>query len=413
MKTQILSVIIIAFIFTNPVPAQSDLEVVQNFKSKVQQLEQRLSEAASVDDINSVAKDIELLKAQFSDHKELLDKSLYPDNFSKTLAKLKSDLDVRAADFTQIDILQTEVTALRDEVDRLNARNSELISQITILESSKQKDVETIKKLENLVADLRSSLLKRDNLVLSIVDSLTPKLTADVSSLTADDKTRIAAEFEKNYVLVNVKRALRDHVRFLEVTTLKPDDIRDIKRQQDDFVSTWQKVGVGLVEVYADRKEKSNELKEIDALFTNWQTAIKNEAWNSIKEEFAMNGIYFQDFKGGQEFTVEITRFIDEEFKNYNIKSKEESERIYTMFADSTWFKSIQSEWLPYLLDNKMLTAQQKSLIESKISEWKAVVFPRDITWVYYAAAALVVILIGFFVLKRKPKKKGSTEEVS
>jgi hypothetical protein len=413
MKTQILSVIIVAFIFSNLVSAQSDLEVVQNFKSKVQQLEQRLSEAASVDDINSVAKDIELLKSQFSDHKELLDKSLYPDDFNKTLAKLKSDLDVRAADFTQIDILQTEVIALRDEVDRLNVRNSELINQIAVLESSKQKDVETIKKLENLVADLRSSLLKRDNLVLSIVDSLTPKLTADVSSLTADDKSRIAAEFEKNYVLVNVKRALRDHVRFLDVTTLKPDDIRDIKGQQDDFVSTWQKVGVGLVEVYADQKEKSNELKEIDALFTNWQTAIKNEAWNSIKEEFAMNGIYFQDFKGGQEFTVEITRFIDEEFKNYNVKSKEESERIYTMFADSTWFRSIQPEWLPYLIDNKMLTAQQKSLIESKISEWKAVVFPRDITWVYYAAAALVVILIGFFVLKRKPKKKGSTEEAS
>jgi hypothetical protein len=413
MKTQILSVIIVAFIFSNLVSAQSDLEVVQNFKSKVQQLEQRLTEAASVDDINSVAKDIELLKSQFSDHKELLDKSLYPDDFNKTLAKLKSDLDVRAADFTQIDILQTEVIALRDEVDRLNVRNSELINQIAVLESSKQKDVETIKKLENLVADLRSSLLKRDNLVLSIVDSLTPKLTADVSSLTADDKSRIAAEFEKNYVLVNVKRALRDHVRFLDVTTLKPDDIRDIKGQQDDFVSTWQKVGVGLVEVYADQKEKSNELKEIDALFTNWQTAIKNEAWNSIKEEFAMNGIYFQDFKGGQEFTVEITRFIDEEFKNYNVKSKEESERIYTMFADSTWFRSIQPEWLPYLIDNKMLTAQQKSLIESKISEWKAVVFPRDITWVYYAAAALVVILIGFFVLKRKPKKKGSTEEAS
>lgn len=411
MKIQILYAVITIFLYSNLVLPQSDYEIVQNFKNKVQQLESRLSEAGSIDDINNIAKDIELLRSQFEDHKELLDKSLYPDDFNRTLAKLKNDLDVRATDFTQIDILQTEVIALRDEVDRLNARNSELIRQITVLESSKQKDVETIKKLENLVADLRSSLLKRDNLVLSIVDSLTPKLTADVSSLTADDKTRIAAEFEKNYVLVNVKRALRDHVRFLDVTTLKPDDIRDIKRQQDEFVSTWQKVGVGLVEVYADQKEKSNELKEIDALFTNWQTAIKNEAWNSIKEEFAMNGIYFQDFKGGQEFTVEITRFIDEEFKNYNIKSKEESERVYIMFADSTWFRSIQPEWLPYLIDSKMLTAQQKGLIESKISEWKAVVSPRDITWVYYAAAALLVILIGFLILKRKPKQKAATND--
>lgn len=291
MKTQILSVIII-LLFSNLVLAQSDFEIVQSFKDKVQHLEQRLSEAASVDDINSIAKDIELLKSQFTDHKELLDKSLYPNDFNKTLTKLKNDLDVRAADFTQIDVLQTEVTALKDEVDRLNTTNRELINQIAVLEASKQKDVETIRKLENLIANLKSSLLKRDNLVLSIVDSLTPQLTADVSSLTAEDKQKIVSQFEKNYVLNNVKRALRDHVRFLDVTTLNPSDIKEIKKQQDDFVSTWQKIGVNLVEVYADNKEKSNELKEIDALFSNWQAAIQSEAWNSIKEEFAMNGIF-------------------------------------------------------------------------------------------------------------------------
>lgn len=410
MKTQILSIIFI-LLFSNLVLAQSDFEIVQNFKDKVKQLEQRLSEAASVDDINSVAKDIELLKSQFTDHKELLDKSLYPNDFNKTLTKLKSDLDVRAADFTQIDILQTEVIALRDEVDRLNTTNRELMNQIAVLEASKQKDVETIRKLENLIANLKASLLKRDNLVLSIVDSLTPQLTADVSSLTAEDKQRIVSDFEKNYVLNNVKRALRDHVRFLDVTTLNPSDIKEIKKQQDDFVSTWQKIGVNLVEVYADNKEKSNELKEIDALFSNWQAAIKNEAWNSMKEAFAMNGIFLQDFQSGQEFTVEITRFIDEEFKNYTIKSKEESERVYTMFADSTWFKSIQPQWLPYLIDSKMLTAQQKSLMESKVSEWKAVVFPRDITWIYYAGAILIIGLLVFFFLKRKPKKDSEITE--
>lgn len=409
MKTHIIVYLILLCLNSINMFAQSDYEIVQSFKSKLQQLEQRLSDASSMEDINSIARDIELLRNQYAEHKELLDKSLYPDDFNKSLSKLKNNVELKASDYTQIEVLQTEVVALRDEVDRLNTRNRELINQIAVLEASKQKDVETIKKLENLVADLRASLLKRDNLILGIVDSLTPKLSADVSSLTADDKVRIAAEFEKNYVLVNVKRSLRDHVRFLEVTTLKPDDIRDIKRQQDEFVSTWQKIGVGLVEVYAAQKDKSNELKEIDALFTNWQSAIKNEAWNSIKEEFALNGIFFQDFKSGQEFTVEITRFIDEEFKNYNIKSKEESERVYTMFADSTWFKSIQPEWMPYLIDNKMLTPQQKGLIEAKISEWKAIVFPRDITWVYYAAAALIIILIGFLILKRKQKQTASS----
>lgn len=404
MNARFLKAIFFVLVFIHTAAAQSDYQIVQDFKTKVSDLEQRMTDAANLEDINNIAKDIELLRSQYSEHSELLDKSLYPDNFNKTFEKLKTDLDVRGLDFTQIEVLQTEVVALRDEVDRLNSKNRELINQISVLESGQKKDAETIRKLENLVNSLKASLLRRDNLILGIVDSLIPQLTANVSALTEDDKQKISAELERNSVLLNVKRSLRDHVRFLEVTTLNPEDIRDIKRQQDDFVSTWQKVGIGLVDVYAERNDKSNELKEIDALFSNWQTAIRNEAWSSIKEEFALNNIYLQDFNGGQEFTVEITRFIDEEFRSYGIKSKDESEKIYIAFVDSTWFKSVQPEWIPYLIDNKMLTAQQKNLIESKISEWKAVVFPRDITWVYYIVGALIIAGLLFFLLRRKPK---------
>lgn len=405
MNTKHYIIVFSVLLFSFTAFAQSDYEIVQDFKSKIGQLEQRLLDAVTMEEINTIAKDIELLKSQFEEHKDLLDKSLYPDDFNKSFAKLNTDLfNVRVTDITQIEVLSTELTVIKEEVDRLNSRNQELINRIAIVEASKEKDVETIRRLENLIADLKSSLLERDILILSIVDSLTPQLTADVSSLTAEDKRRISTEFEKNFVLVNVKRSLRDHVRFLDVTSLKPSDIKEIRRQQDEFVGTWQKIGVNLVEVYADKPGKSNELQEIDALFISWQEAVKSEAWNSMKEEFAMNGIYLLDFNSGQEFTVEVTRFIDEELKNYNIKSKEQSEQVYTMFADSTWFKSIQTDWLPYLADNKMITPQQKQLMETKVSEWKSVVFPRDISWVYYVIAALLIGAVVFFFLKRKPK---------
>jgi hypothetical protein len=410
MKKKISLIVFSVFILSDVSFSQSDYETVQDFKSKTQQLEQRITDAASLEEINNIAKDIELLRSRFADYKELLDKSLYPDDFNKTFEKIKTSLDVRALDFTQIDVLQTEVVALKDEVDRLNSKNRELINQIAVLETGRKKDLETIKRLENLVSNLKASLLKRDNLILGIVDSLTPQLTANVSALTEDDKQKITTELERNYVLLNVKRSLRDHARFLEVTTLNPQDIKEIKRQQDEFVSTWQKIGVNLVEVYSDNADKSNELKEIDLLFSNWQTAIKNEAWNSIKEEFAVNNIYLQEFKSGQEFTVEITRFIDEEFKNYDVKSKEESERAYTMFVDSTWYKSVQPQWMPYLIDNKMLTSQQKNLMESKISEWKTVVFPTNITWVYYVIAAVLLVYLLFFFFRKKPEQLTAKE---
>jgi fucose permease len=75
---------------------------------------------------------------------------------------------------------------------------------------------------------------------------------------------------------------------------------------------------------------------------------------------------------------------------------------VFTVFVDSLWFNSISSEWMPYLIDNNLLTIDQKNLIDKKISEWKSVVKPTDITWLYAIVALVVIILIVLFIIKRK-----------
>lgn len=407
MKKLLLTSLIILFIFSN-LTAQSDYEIVQNFKTRYQQLEQQIKNAVSLDELNAVTGEIERLKNEFSTYRELLDRSLYPDNFEKSFDKLGNSLIIRKADFTQIDVLQTEVITLRSEVDELNKKNAELLNQIQLLEVQQKKDAETIAKLEKLVSELRTSLKKRDELVYAIIDSLAPKLSGDVSALTQKEKEQIVAETEKKNVLYIVKKSLRDNNRFLEVTTLKPEDLNEVKQQQSNFVSLWQKVGPKLVDVYAGRKDKSQELKDIDALFTSWKTGIQREAWESIREDFALNNINLQSFYNGNEFTEIITSFINDEIKSYGVKNKEESQRIYSIFVDSVWYKTISNEWMPYLLENNMLKTQQKEMIEKKIAEWKETISPKDLTLIYVGVGVLIVLIVTFFLLK----KKNGTKEV-
>ena len=59
------------------------------------------------------------------------------------------------------------------------------------------------------------------------------------------------------------------------------------------------------------------------------------------------------------------------------LKSKDESEKTYSIFTDSVWFKTISAEWMPYLLDNKLLAVEQKDAVEKKLSEWKSIVSPQ------------------------------------
>lgn len=408
IRLNILYGIIFLLIFSSSgLLAQSDYEMVQSFKERNLNLLNSIKDAKNLDELDNLRLEIDNFKRDFSAKKYLLDQSLYPENFTSTIDNLISSIELRRGDFTEIDVLKTEVTVLKSEVDLLNKRNNELLNRITVLETQRRKDAATIAELEKLVADLRATILKRDQLIFSIVDSLTPKLAGDVSSMTQQDKEQVYSQVERNNLLATVKKSLRDNSRFLEVTSLRVEDLDEIRDQQKNFVNMWQKVGPKLVDVYADKKEKSAELKEIDNLFSVWSNRIRKEAWESINEEFSLNNINLQDFNSGKDFTSIITQYISDEIKNYGIKSKAESENTFIVFTDSVWFKSISSEWMPYLLDSKLLTIEQKDEIEKKISEWKSIVSPKDNTWLYAVIGLAVVFMFAlFFILKKKKTEK-------
>ncbi|MCU0344284.1 MAG: hypothetical protein MUF28_10770 [Ignavibacterium sp.] len=406
MKSSVINKILLFVILTTSTTlfAQSDFEMVQSFKERHQNLSEGIIAAQSLEDLNNLSAEIDNLKRDFSAKRVILDQSLYPENFNSSIEKLTSMLDLRKEDFTSITVLQTEVTALKSEVDLLNRRNTELINQITILESQRRKDAAAIEELEKLVSDLRITLLKRDQLIFSIVDSLTPKLAGDISAMTKQDKEQVYSQVERNNLLVSVKRSLRDNSRFLEVTSLKAGDLDKVKQQEQSFVTMWRKVGPKLVDVYANKKDKSAELKEIDNLFNVWANRINKEAWESINEEFSLNNINLQNFKNGKEFVDVLTQYISDEIKNYGTKDKTESEKMYSVFTDSVWFKTISNEWMPYLLDNKLLAVEQKDAVEKKLSEWKSVVSPQDYTWIY-AVVGLALLFIAALILILRKKK--------
>lgn len=406
MKTKLLLLLIV--LLTLKFYCQSDYEIVQSFKNRIPEIELKIKDAASLEDLQNASNEIEKLKSDFQIHKELLDRSLYPENFQKIIDNLNNSIVIRKGDFTQIEELQTEVVTLRSEIDVLNKKNAELLNQIYTLELKKKKDAKTIAKLQSLVSELRASLAQRDELVYAIIDSLMPKIDVDPNTLSDTEKQNLIVETDSKNVLFLVKKSIRDNNRFLEVTTLKPQDIEEVKKQQDSFVSLWQKIGPKLTDIYAAKPEKSNELRQIDALFTNWKNNLRREVWESIRDDFSIGGINLRKFNNSDDFTKVITSFIDEEIKDFGVKSKEESERVFSVFADSIWFRTINKDWMPYLIDNKILSVEQKNQIDQKISEWKDLVAPSVSIWVYIVVATVLIIIIVFVFLKLKKKSNNS-----
>jgi hypothetical protein len=412
MKRTFLNNLFVLFLFlgfVNLLWAQSDREIVDNFKKEYSEIEQAIKDATSLEELNAVVLKIDSLKLNYAPHKELLDKSLYPDKYDVSIEKLNKAYLLRQGDFATIDVLQTQVGELKQQVDFLTERNNELILKVRSLEAQTQKDAKTIKKLQSLVAELQSSIQERDDLVLSMVDSLMPPIMRERENLSAEDKNKVASEERKNNVLNNVKTTIRDNIRFMKVTSLKPADLRTIREQQKDFAAVWRKVGVRLVEVYAGNGKKSEELKQIDELFDNWYAAMEREAWDSINEEFLLHGIELRSFENGQQFTSSVLTFIGDELKNHGVKSDEEAKRVYASFADSTWFAVIEPVWMTYLVENKMLTDEEKNQMESKIAEWRHTLYPSY--WWIYLIIAVVVIAGGVFMFLKGRKPKATVKE--
>ncbi|MBT8383858.1 MAG: hypothetical protein KJO59_16090, partial [Ignavibacteria bacterium] len=223
------AVIFLAFLFTSTSIAQSDYEIVQDFKAKYQEIEKQIKDTLSLEELNTVVAMIDQLKQEFNVHKELLDKSLYPDNYNKSIEKLTASYVLRQGDFTTIDILQTEVIELEQEVEFLNQRNTELIIKIEDLKALRKKDKKTIAELENLIAELRNSLRKRDKLVVDMMDKLMPPIMREKATLSLEDQNMVRREEQKEDVLQNVKISIEDNIKFLEATSLNPDDIKDVQ----------------------------------------------------------------------------------------------------------------------------------------------------------------------------------------
>lgn len=386
--------------------AQSDYEMVQSYKDKHLQITRGIEAAESLEDLENLIGEVNKLQVDFSDKKSVLDESLYPDNFETSLSKLKEAIELRKKDFTEIVELETEVSSLKSEIDSLNRRNNSLITQINVLESQRKKDAATIAKLEKLIASLRATILQRDELIYGIVDSLIPKLPGNMSDLSTKDKEQVYSEVEKTNVLGVIKKSIKDNNKLLQVTSLNANDLDEVKKQRQEFGAMWQKIGPKLVDVYQDQKNRTAELNEIDFLFSDWDKFIRQEAWESIKEEFSLYGINLKRFSNGQEFANVVSEFAEDEIKNYGVKSKEESEQVYLQFTDSVWFKSISPEWLPYLSDNNMLTDEQKNTMESKIAKWKAIVVPSNLAWLYILIVIVLINGVIYFIIKKRKKNK-------
>lgn len=408
IKNFLLSFLIL--LFTSIISfSQSDFEKVENFKSRVKQIESSIKNATSLEQLSIIYNNIEKAKNDFASDKELIDKSIYPDNFNSSFEKLERALELRKGDFTQITELKTEVVTLKDKISELSQENQGLLSQIRLLNIKSKKDAETISSLQKLVVQLKANIQQRDLLVRDIVDSLLSEFIKYPTTNEVEKQT-IFGKVESSNLFYNIERTIDDNIQFMKATRLTPEDLGEMKKQYHDFNKVWRQIGPKLAEVYLSRKDKIIQISNIDSKFTDWNLALNDEMWGQVNKLFREKKIALLPFSSGNQFVKSVQAFVDDELKNSDVKSKEEVENTFYTFTDSVYFKEVEPVWIPVLVENNMMTEANKDSIDAQIAKWKKKVAPAyEINWVYVGFGAVIILLLIALFLKGRNKKSPSS----
>lgn len=403
-----LTLISILFINYN-ISAQSDYEKTQNFKKQYKELEDRIKSASSLEECLRIGNDIANLKTNFISDTNLLDKSLYPENFESSFSKIEKSLEVRKGDFTQIVELTTEVGTLKSQVTELSEKNRNLIAEIRELNLKGEKDAAAIVSLQKLVAQLKSNIQQRDELVRDIVDSLLTEFVKAPSTLNEAEKQAFITKIDSRNLFYNIERTITDNIQFMRVTQLMPEDLSEMKKQYAEFNKIWKQIGEKLGDVYLSKKEKVQEIAAIDEMFSEWNSRINEEMWAQVNKLFREKQISLLSFRSGDNFVNSVNSFIDDEIKNLGVKRQEEAEKIFFTFTDSVYFKSVQPVWIPILIENKMMTEANKDSIESRIAFWKEKVSPEEpFNWMYVILSGIIIVLLIAYFMKGKKSQSSN-----
>ncbi|MBN1398102.1 MAG: hypothetical protein JXA06_08755 [Bacteroidetes bacterium] len=388
----------------------SERLIVNKFEQSLKELALFADSAKTVQDcveINSMIDDIEI---KYADKKDLLDRALYPDDYQKSIEKLRgrllirrNDLGVIETQYARIAELEAQVLVLSNKVDSLDRENDRLSSMIKRM-TGKGSLVDSLRMVVNR---LKQNLIKRDEVIFSLVDSLFLQYDKNVANMTDIEKQSMYGKLERKNVFTGLKKSIEDNLNFLRSTKLTPIDYVEIARQNSQFTSQWKGVGPKLADIYLSGKKKTEEIVLIDSLLNVWSGEVDRSNWGTLNSILIQNGVTLKAFNNSDEFTANFTSYIDEIIKNTAEDPEDVRAKQFNTFNDNVWKNNIKTTWLPVLLESGKLTQEQAAKIEEAVDNWESAVSP--VSPIVYVGIAIVIIalIIGLAMgLRKKPEEE-------
>jgi hypothetical protein len=140
-----------------------------------------------------------------------------------------------------------------------------------------------------------------------------------------------------------------------------------------------------------------------------WSAQVDLCTWRALVSLLNKGNVQLKAFSNGSEFTANFLEYVDTEIKNAKQEPEDVRAKRYNMFNDLVWNTDLKPVWLPTLVENGKLTADQKTEIESKFKSWQSAVTP--VSPIVYGLI-IILLAIVFWSLSRYFRKKPGASQI-
>ncbi len=391
---------------SNVFAQQSDHKIKTDFIDNYSDLSKSITQSKSVFAIDSIEKELIKLDDKFIEYSELLDNALYPSSYKIELVNLFIELKsteqrllIIENQNERLDILTQEVSNYKFEISFLNKRADSLHKAI---KNSQLNEVQ----LSKLVKRYRTNLELRDELVMSLIDSL----MITYIDMTINEGREVSDQSESGRVsstnplemLVNI---IEENIEYTSNSNqvLYVEDRLRMYAMQHHFEEVWNKIGDNLLIAYGG-SQKTEWNSEINSKMRDWRMVTSQKMWNSVDHYLEFSSVELEAFDNNYSFFIALDNFIKNAQKKSDgrIISKNDYED-YKNFQ-GFWSNKVKNEWSTLIRDSEFLTVAQISSIDDQLIDWESE--SRPIHPLFLVLLVLTVISISGYILVLSKSKK-------
>lgn len=389
--------------------AQSDYEIQQTFKEQYADYEQQVENVSSPDSAEKLIEAIKQFDQNFSEHEELLDKALYPDSYDEQMESLKKSsiqtlnkVETIAEQQKQLNKLETQVASYEENLDQLNKQTDSLKTAI-------RQSTESEKELSNMVRQYRQNLEKRDELILTFIDSMVVTYQdMDLDALQEiedyDQKSRI----KTNDALKLIHDISEQNLQVLQqnASKLQIDDYMRMAEVNNQFQAMWDRLGNKIHEVYEG--DNADMLAEnINGNIDEWNSLLQTNSVEAMKDYFAQQDIEVGTFESAGEFNTALHSYLDSKIKESRDNPSEENYKNLQQFKK--FWDRVEVQWTSNLAHANVLSREQTSELNQKVDEWTEIAQPQSNNILVYLLGGSVLLAVALGVMLIREKKNNGS----